>query len=175
MDARVRSAATLTVLSLLVVVAAVVGWRAATAPLPAAVETPDCIDTRVAVGDEVFPDQVAVSVFNGSRQNGIAARTLDELVDRGFHGVRTGNAPKKIKGIEIWATNAKNPAVELVASQFRQVKVVQGEALGPGVVVVVGDGAKKMRAAAKAKPSVKATSIASICTPPGVDEITQAG
>ena len=174
MDPRLRSAATLTVLALLTCAAAVIGWKAATAPLPQAVESPDCIDTRLGVGDEVFPDQVAVSVFNGSRQNGLASRTLDELVDRGFHGVRTGNAPERVKGIQIWATNAKNPAVELVASQFRQVKIVQGEALGPGVVIVVGDDAKKMKKPASAKASVKATSVATICPPPGVDEITQA-
>lgn len=169
---RVRSAATLTVLTLLVLVASVVGVKAAFAPLPKPEKQPDCIDTQVKAGDEVFPDQVTVSVFNGSRKNGLAATTIAELEERGFHGARTGNSQEKIKGVQIWAQNAKNPAVALVADQFRGVKVQAGPQLGPGVVLVIGDNAK-MRQADSAKKSVKADATYTICTPPAIDELTE--
>ncbi|GGD12745.1 LytR C-terminal domain-containing protein [Nocardioides daphniae] len=159
---------TLASLVALVVLAAVVGWVALTSPFPTSEDLPPCVDTRIAKGQEVFPAQVTVSVFNASRRNGLASRTMGDLAGRGFVEARTGNVPDaKVRGVQIWAENAKNPAVALVRAQFRNATVVKGKALGPGVVVVVGDGRVPMRDVGKAPTSVKSVGPATICSPPG--------
>lgn len=169
MTSRTTSRVTMAVLVALVLVAAVVGWRAATAPFPKAEDQPPCVETQIAEGQEVFPDQVTVSVYNASRRNGLASRTMNGLTNRGFVAARTGNVKDTdIKGVQIWATNAKNPAVALVRAQFRNVKVTPGEALGPGVVVILGDGDVGMRK--KAKTSVISPAAAEICSPLGATD-----
>src|SRR5690606_25784557 len=112
--------------------------------------------TEISAGQEVFPDQVTISVHNASRRNGLASRTMTDLTDRGFVSGGTGNAPsdKPVKGVQIWADNARNPAVALVRSQFQRAEVVSGSALGPGVVIVVGDGNAALRRAKKSPTSI---------------------
>lgn len=165
MEARLRSALTLTTLTLLLVVAVVVGWSAVTKPLPELAETPLCVDTEVAAGEKVFPDQVAVSVFNAGQRNGLASKTMNLLVERGFVAADTGNAPEgtEVTHVQVWADDPQDPAVALVLAQFRKAEVVQGQALGLGVVVVVGDGFKKL---GKKVESVDAAAAATICSPP---------
>ncbi|QCX28851.1 LytR C-terminal domain-containing protein [Nocardioides jishulii] len=158
---------TLTVLVAITALAAVVGWFAMTRPFPTTEDLPPCVETRIADRQEVFPAQVTVSVYNASSRNGLAGRTMGDLTGRGFVAARTGNVDKKVRGVQIWADNAKNPAVALVRAQFRKAKVVKGEALGPGVVVVVGDGSVPLRDVGKAPTSVKSTGPATICSPPG--------
>ncbi|MBE7324053.1 LytR C-terminal domain-containing protein [Nocardioides sp. Y6] len=173
MDQKSKSRLTLASLVALLVVAAVVGWQAMTAPFPVAEDLPPCVDTSIAKGQEVFPDQVTVSVFNASRRNGLASRTMNGLTSRGFVSARTGNAPDtRVRGVQIWSQNAKNPAVALVRSQFRRAKVTAGPALGPGVVVVVGDGNVAMKRPKKSPTSYVSTTPATICSPPGSTDLT---
>jgi hypothetical protein len=165
-----RTALTLGVLVLLMVVAGAWGWRALTAPLPDTGPSPLCTETTVAAGTEVFRDQVAVSVFNGSTRSRLAAATLEQLAERGFVGADTGNAPNQLARTQIWAADPENPAVMLVKRQFKKAKVVpgtevQGEPLGRGVVVVLGQGFATLRA--KEVESVKARTDATFCSPPG--------
>lgn len=167
MNAAATSRVTLASLVALTVLAAVVGWFAMTAPFPTSEDLPPCVETRISNGQEVFAAQVTVSVYNASRRNGLASRTMGDMTGRGFVAARTGNVNKKVRGVQIWSSNAKNPAVALVRAQFRNAKVVKGEALGPGVVVVVGDGNISMRNVGKAPTSVKSTGPATICSPPG--------
>jgi lambda repressor-like predicted transcriptional regulator len=167
MGPRLRSAATLAVLVVLLLVALVWGVSALTRPFPAAEVIPDCVDTQVAQGAEVTTDQVVVSVFNASTRNGLASQTLSRLVTRGFVPADTGNAPEvEVKGVQVWADDPQNPAVDLVAQQFRKARVVPGSSLGPGVVVVVGDGFKSLRPQKGAPESVTAAANAVVCTPP---------
>lgn len=171
MNPRARSAATLSTLAVLTLGGGFIGVKALTAPFPEQEVLPTCVSHMARVGDTVLPDQVTVSVYNGSRTNGLASRTLAELTDRGFHRGKEGNAPKKVgKGVQIWADDAKNPAVALVASQFKKATVVSGEALGPGVVVVVGNAAKLVKVT-KAPTEITAASDGVICTPPGHDSL----
>lgn len=173
MDARTTSRITLATLVALTLVAAVVGWKAMTAPFPVAEDLPPCVDTRISEGQDVFPDQVTLSVFNASRRNGLASRTMNKLTNRGFVRARTGNAPDtKVRGVQIWAENAKNPAVALVRAQFRRAKVTTGPALGPGVVVVVGDGKVGLRRPRKSPASYTSPAAATICSPPGSTDVT---
>ncbi|WP_110240563.1 LytR C-terminal domain-containing protein [Nocardioides gilvus] len=169
MNKRMKSLVTLSTLTVLTLLAAVVGFAALTAPFPTAEDQPVCVTTQVAADQEVFPEQVTISVYNASNRNGLASSTLNDLVDRGFIGAGSGNAPgdKPVKGVQIWADNAKNPAVALVKGQFRKAKVVPGSALGPGVVVVVGTGKVSLRPSGKAPISATAKSPSVICSPPG--------
>lgn len=173
MDARATSRVTLTVLTVMTLVAAALGVYWSFAPLPEAKEQPPCVETQIADGQEVFPDQVVVSVFNSSGRNGLASRTMNGLTDRGFVGARTGNVPDEgIRGVQIWADSAKNPAVALVRAQFRKAEVTEGAALGPGVVVVLGNGNASMRPSGKAPTSRRSKGASTICSPFGATEIT---
>ncbi|PUA82896.1 LytR C-terminal domain-containing protein [Nocardioides currus] len=164
MSAALRSTVTLLVLGLLLVVAALWGWNAMTKPFPSSEPAPLCTETTVDTGTQVFRDQVAVSVYNGSNRNGLAGATMEQLEERGFVGADSGNAPAKINGVQIWSDEPRNAAVRLVARQFKNAKVVSGEELGRGVVVVVGETFKSLRK--KEVESVDAVEASTFCSPP---------
>jgi hypothetical protein len=163
-----KSALTLGVLCLLLVGAGAWGWQALTQPLPDNAPPPLCTDTTVAAGTDVFRDQVVVSVFNGSTRSGLAGATMEQLEERGFVGADTGNAPQRIRGVQIWSDEPRNPAVRLVKRQFRKAAVVpgpEGEDLGRGVVVVLGQSYSSLREREIEK--VTAGADATFCSPPG--------
>jgi hypothetical protein len=161
-----RSAVTLAVLCTLLAIAAAWGWDAATDPFPGKAEALTCVDQKVERGEKVYPDQVVVSVFNAGDREGLAGRTMGLLVDEGFREGDSGNAPAKAKvaTAEIWTKDVKSPAVALVASRLgADAKIVRRRASGSGVVVVVGDGFKRL---AKGRQLVVAKQDAEICSPP---------
>lgn len=164
MAASMRSALTLLVLCALLLVAAVWGWQAATQPFPGSAPQPLCIETTARSGDQVFRDQVAVSVYNGSTRNGLASATMEQLEERGFAAADSDNAPAKVKGVEIWSDEPRNAAVRLVARQFKGAKIVSGQQLGLGVIVVVGESFKSLRK--KDVESVTAVETSTFCSPP---------
>lgn len=164
MSASMKSAVTLLVLAGLLLVAALWGWQAATRPFPSSEPAPLCTDVTVLTGKQVFRDQVVVSVFNGSDRSGLAGATTELLEDRGFVGADSGNAPTKVNGVQIWSDEPRNAAVRLVARQFKSAKVVSGEQLGRGVVVVVGESFKSLRK--KEVESVTAVEPSTFCSPP---------
>lgn len=138
---------TLAVLGLLLVAAATWGWFALTAPLPSADEQALCEETTVSRGDVVRAEDVLVSVFNGSPRQGLASATMAQLTNRGFFAGETGNADRRLpagSGIRIHADDPRDPAVRLVLAQFRGGRVVEGDALGPGVVVIMGQAYQEM-------------------------------
>lgn len=153
-------------LSLLVAVAAAWGWGAATQPFPERESTPPCVPTSVDAGEAVFPDQVVVSVFNGSKRSGLAGLTMDKLGGRGFVSAGTGNAPEPTAKTQVQG-EADNPAVALVAAQFRNAEIVPSQNLGLGVVVVVSQGFKDLKP--RAPESLTAEAPATICAAPGTE------
>ena len=163
-----RSGLTLLALVLVLVGAAVWGWRALTAPLPVSEEAPICDDTEVAAGETVTRDQVVVSVFNGSARTGLADATLDLLVERDFVAGETGNAPEQTEKTVVVAKDPDNPAVRLVRRQFRGAKVVSGESLGVGVSVVVGEDFDSLRG--KQVKTVKAFDDTAFCRATGSED-----
>ena len=167
MRARVRSLLTLVALAAVVLLAAAWGWRATTEPLPERADPPLCVDTTIPAGETVAREQVAVSVYNASSRNGLAGTTLDMLVERGFVGADTGNAPRgtEVLGVQVWSNDPENPAARLVAQQFRNAQIVPGDPLGRGVTVIVGEEFKKL---GKDVDSVEASADATICSPPGL-------
>lgn len=165
MSGALKSALTLAVLALLVVIAAVWGWAALTQPFPQDEPVAICEDATVTAGSEVRRDQVVVSVFNGSGRSGLAGATSAQLTERGFVAGDVGDAPAPATSTQIWASDPTNPAVALVAQQFKKAKVVPGDALGPGVVVVVGEKFKSLRK--KQVESVVAEADATYCRATG--------
>jgi hypothetical protein len=139
MTGAARSALTLAGLAVLVLAAAVWGWAAFTEPFPEEEPVAICEDTTLPAGSEVRRDQVVVSVFNGSTRTGLASATSAQLTERGFVEGTVGDSPLPAATTQIWSSQPDNPAVVLVQRQFKRAQVVQGDELGPGVVVVVGE------------------------------------
>lgn len=168
---QVRTALTLAVLALVLLLALVWGVTKLTAPMPSlsgSGQTPaaTCTTRTVPKGTVVRPPQVTVSVFNAGTTNGLATRLLNALQKRGFAPGEIGNAPAgtKVTGAQVWSGPATNPAVQLVARQFgagTRVVAARGKPLGDGVVVVVGNGA----VLGAAPNVVVARAAAAICSP----------
>lgn len=165
MTGAARSALTLAFLALVVAIAAVWGWAAFTEPFPEDEPVAICEDTTVAAGSEVRRDQVVVSVFNGSKRSGLAGATSAQLAERGFVTGDVGDSPTPAATTQIWADDPTNPAVALVQQQFKKAKVVAGEAIGVGVVVVVGEKFKTLKK--KQVESVLAEADAAFCKATG--------
>jgi hypothetical protein len=165
MSGALKSALTLAVLAVLVLVAAVWGWAALTEPLPQEEPVAICEDETVTAGSEVRRDQVVVSVFNGSGRSGLAGATSAQLAERGFVEGDIGDSPLPATTTQIWSADPTNPAVLLVKRQFKRAEVVQGDALGPGIVVVVGENFQALRK--KQVESVVAKADATYCRATG--------
>lgn len=143
----VLSAVTLTVLVLLLVVGAVAGYRALTAPLPGSGGTTTAAQPcqpRIVKGDMVRSKDVTVSVYNAGTRNGLAGQTLDQLAARGFIKGNVGNAPDRFAGVQfvrVLAPAKDDPVAKLVALQFGSNTPVQPvkRRLGQGVEVIVGN------------------------------------
>ena len=165
MSGALRSALTLAVLAVLVLIAAVWGWAALTKPFPRDEPVAICEDETVTPGSEVRRDQVVDSVFNGSGRSGLAGATSAQLAERGFVEGDIGDSPLPATTTQIWSADPTNPAVLLVKRQFKQAEVVQGDALGPGIVVVVGENFQALRK--KQVESVVAKADATYCRATG--------
>jgi hypothetical protein len=166
MEQAARSGLTLLGLAALVVLGGLWGWSAVTQPFPGKTTPPKCVATIVQPGEKVFPGQVTVSVFNASGREGLASRTMSEFVDAGFAEGDTGNAPSSARVVRaaIWAPSPTSPDVRLVASRLgRATRVLQREAPGVGVTVLVGD---RYTTLVKGPPSVPAGQEVEICSPP---------
>jgi hypothetical protein len=161
-----RSAVTIVVLGTILAIGAVWGWRAMTEPFPGKADASACVTQAVQRGEKVYPDQVVVSVLNAGNREGLAGRTMGLLVDEGFREGDSGNAPKRarVTRAQIWTADPSSPAVALVASRLGPgTKVVRRRTAGAGVVVVVGDGFKRLT---KGRELVVAKRDAQICSPP---------
>jgi len=142
-----RSAITLIGLSLMVVAGAAWGWTQLSRPFPGKAEPPTCVESTYTEGDKIYPQDVTVSVLNASRREGLAGRTMQELVDQGFGEGDTENAPQgtDVPFAEIWAPDPENPAVKLLRTRFGQIEVVANDHDAAGLVVVVGDEFQTLR------------------------------
>lgn len=166
MTTKSRSAATLAALVAILLIASLWGWQALTAPLPTTETVAPCADTTVKAGDTLPREMVTVTVLNASGTGGLAGKTMDALVARGFAQSAADDAPAGTvaTGIQIWSTDPKNPAVELVRRQFRKATVVdQSYPDAEGVVVVVGKNPTKLKA--NGPETIKVTASATVCTP----------
>ena len=165
MSSHVRSLATLVVLALVLVLAAVWGWSAIRQPFPKESSPPPCRDREFAKGDVLKPRDVTVSVWNSGKRVGLAGLTMNLLVEDGFDRGAEGNTPgkRRVERVEIWTDEPQNPAVQLVASHLGKVDIVKRSGRAPGVLVVVGDGFEDL---VPGKKSVTVRADATVCGPP---------
>jgi hypothetical protein len=137
-----KSAITLGVLALLLVLGVSWGYAQVTEPFPGKVDPPICVDTSYPAGERIYPADVTVSVLNASGREGLASRIMSELVDAGFAKGQTGNAPEgtSVQRVEIWTKDADSPAVLLVRSRLGQAEVLEKPVPGAaGIVVIAGE------------------------------------
>ena len=166
MRAGVRSATTIMVLCGLLLVGALWGWSEVTKPFPGKADPAVCVDTDIAAGEKVYPNQVVVTVLNAGEREGLAGRTMGLLKDQGFVAGDSGNAPNRarVAVAQIWSKDPQSPAVRLVRSWLGNgTRVVKKHAPGDGVVVIVGDGFQDL---ARGRAKVKAKQDSTICSPP---------
>lgn len=167
LNARLRTLLTLAFLSLLLLGGVAWGWAQVTEPFPGKVEASVCVDTSYAAGEELFVQDVTVSVLNASSREGLASRTLTQLEDAGFAGGETANAPTgtTVDGpAEIWVTDPENPGARLLRRRIGQVPVrADVVSPAPGVTLVVGDAFGELR---QGPASLVLDSATVVCSPP---------
>jgi hypothetical protein len=102
-----------------------------------------CTRTKVyKKGTKIRAKTITVNVFNAGLVTGLAGETLDDLVDKGFKRGAAENAPTGVTATNVTIiTNTMNsPRVRLVAKQFQgDVRILEGDAIRPGINVIVGD------------------------------------
>jgi hypothetical protein len=166
LTARARTAITLAFLAVLMLVGVTWGWAQMSEPFPGKVDAPICVDTSYAQGDELFVQDVTVSVLNASTREGLAGRTLAELASAGFAEGQTSNAPQGTTlttPAEIWVTDADNPGAKLVRARLGKVPVRVVPNTAAGVTVVVGDQFGELR---DGPASMILDADAVVCSPP---------
>jgi hypothetical protein len=167
LTARLRTAITLAALAVLMLLGVTWGWAQMTKPFPGKVEAAICVDTSYRAGDELFVQDVTVSVLNASGREGLAAATLEELKTAGFAEGQTANAPKGTSlttPAEIWVDDVDNPGAKLLRARLGQVPVVaHPEVDYAGIIVVVGDQYEQLR---QGPESVLLGDDAVVCSPP---------
>lgn len=141
------TAVTMSALAVVVVIMAVWGYKAATAPYgdragPSA-SGPTCPPEQQQVTDQLRRKDVTVSVYNSGKRSGRAQETLNQIEEAGFKAGAIGNAPEGLSArrATVYAADPKAPAAKLVALAFgpkTQVLAATDE-LGPGIAVVIGD------------------------------------
>jgi hypothetical protein len=166
MSRGVQTAITLSVLCVVLAVAALWGWRATMTPLPAKVDTPVCVEKKIPAGTKIFPQDVTVSVFNAGDREGLAGRTMQLFTESGFAEGNSGNVSAQVAVVQIWTLEPDSPAVQLVASRLGDdVEIERRNPPGVGVVVVVGD---RFEALVKGSRTVVAEADVEVCSPPVV-------
>jgi hypothetical protein len=167
LTARLRTAITLVALAVLMLLGVTWGWAQMTKPFPGKVDASICVDTAYSSGDELFVQDVTVSVLNANGPAGLAGRTLAELKTVGFAEGQTANAPKGTAlttPSEIWVDDVDNPGAKLLRARLGKVPVVaHPEADFAGIIVVVGAAFTELR---QGPQSIILADDAVVCSPP---------
>jgi hypothetical protein len=165
---KLRTPLTLLVLLLVLFGGAVYGWSAVVggggSDSPST--TPQDCATRTLSpgGGRLQASQVTVSVFNAGTVQGLATETLNKLHKRGFEKGAVADATAGVRKVAVWTSTPDDPAVTLVARQFKgTAKIVNTDSvLGEGINVIVGNHFKGL--SKRAKTSIKVTEPAAVCT-----------
>ena len=171
LPAGLRTALTLGVLAVLLLVMLTWGWSNATAPLPGSGEAEDsgvCEPWTVMEGERLDAAQVEVTILNAGSREGLAGAVMDGFVERGFREGTSSNAPAEteVAKVQVWAADKRDPAVVLVRSVLPKPSPVREAPTDlidlPGVVVVVGNDFGDLR---PGRSSVKAKQEGAACAP----------
>lgn len=142
---KVTTAVTMSVLVVVLVAMAVLGFSQLTAPLPGtgSSSSASCSEAKKQVQAFLKRSEVQVSVFNAGTQKGLASTTLMKIEEAGFRAGEAGNAPSgtRVGRVRVWTTETDDPAAKLVARALgRRTRIeVTEKDLGPGVDVLVGN------------------------------------
>jgi len=157
-DRRRTSVLTLAGFAVVVVIMAVWGFQAMTAPFEDASASSDgtgCAPEEQTIARVVRRAEVTVSVYNTGKRSGRAQAALDLLEAAGFKPGAVGNAPDdlEVRLAEVRTTRKDNPAARLVAAAFGKNTriVVVEEDYGPGIDVFIGDAFKALKSSAPSK------------------------
>jgi hypothetical protein len=164
LSGHLRTAATLGVLALLLLLAVARGLAAVSEPFPQNAAPPVCTDSTVSAGDFLRPGGVTVSVVNAGTKTGLARKTLDDLKAQGFDGGELANLPDPdVRSAQVWVPGGRSAAVRLVVTYLGgKVKVVDRQSSVAGITVVVGDQFPGVR---KGRFQIKVTSNGTVCGP----------
>lgn len=110
------------------------GWRNLTAPLPSPSPTP-CVTTSASV---VTAQNVAVRVFNGGFENGLAGRVGQHLTNNGFTVLRTGNTQDRVAETIVRGNSENQAALELLQSHFIGSTIQHDDRVDGTIDVLVG-------------------------------------
>ena len=159
MNPRYTAPLSLAAAALAVLVMAMWGMNALTAPLAKDESTGTDGSVCNATHHVIKRADVTVSVYNAGKRKGRAGVTLDLLEGAGFNPGAIGNAPKssRVRTAVVRTTKAVHPDATLVAQALGvHVPVVVTSAdLGPGVDVIIGDRFSKLNR--KAPRSIRVT------------------
>lgn len=171
LHANSRATATLGVLVLILVIGVAWALHKVTEPFPGKADaTPICEDTPVSAGDTIQTGQVLVNVLNAGDQAGLAQDVQADLTRFGFGEGERDNAPKTRHEVaaQVWTTEPKSPAVQLVASYLgKDVKILRKDSGYLGITVVVGDGFHKVK---RGMSSITASGDTTVCEPTKVND-----
>lgn len=158
---RTVAAVSLGVTAVIVVVMAIWGFNAATAPIEddtltssPSEELETCAPGEVQrIVENLRSNQVVVSVYNAGEKKGRATATLNLLENRNFQPGAIGNATDvEVDFVEIRAKESDRTKAELVAMSFgKNAQIViddEKDLRGPGVNVIIGDDFRKLKAGA---------------------------
>ena len=161
-----RTAVTLGVLALLLLLGVTRGLEAVSKPFPEGQEPPICVETDLSDGDILRVGGITVSVINAGKKAGLARKTLDKLEDQGFAGGEVSNLPDaKVRTAEIRVAGGKTPAARLLRTYVGgKVKIVDEQSSSAGVTLVVGDRFSGVR---KGRQGIRITEDATVCGPTG--------
>jgi len=145
---RLTAPLSLAAAALAVVVMALWGMNALTAPFKDSSSGTDSPECGSSASHLLTRGHVTVSVFNAGKRAGRAGVTLDLLEGAGFDPGAVGNAPKTshVRLAVVRTTRESHPDATLVAQAMgaHVPVVVTSVDLGPGVDVIIGDRFKKL-------------------------------
>ncbi|MFL6023069.1 MAG: LytR C-terminal domain-containing protein [Marmoricola sp.] len=163
MNAKLTAPLSLAAAALAVLVMALWGINALTAPFKNDSTTTTSTDCSKPSHHTIKRADVTVSVYNAGKRQGRAGVALDQLETAGFNPGAVGNAPKgfQVQVAVVRTTKTVHPDATLVARAFgpHVPVVVTSVDLGPGVDVIIGD--KFLKLNAKAPRLVRVSSATS--------------
>jgi len=161
-NGRLTAPLSLAAAGLAVLVMALWGLNALTAPFSGDDEVAANGECGTGTAHTVKRSDITVSVFNAGERKGRAGATLDLLEEAGFRPGAIGNAPKGVTArvAVVRTTQQVHPDATLVARALgaHVPVVVTSDDLGAGVDVIIGDKFEKLNPKAPRAVRVSGTS-----------------
>lgn len=96
-----------------------------------------CVE--ISTGPELLPKQVLVHVYNSGNRTGLAGRQAAALKEKGFNIGNIKNTAREAQNILIIGNAVENLEVKLVASYFKEPKIIADDRIDHSVDVILGN------------------------------------